>query len=233
MKRAAIKATTGLAGAVAIASGSQAYGAVVSATLPANLTSTNAAGTPMTDFWDVNGDGTPDFQLTAGVNTAYKAAYTGVAGAYQAYAAFGVENQVVGYAGSFGNYATRLTAGTSVGSGSAFIYGNYLTVLGSRFSGKNYGQFRTRGFLGFEFQEADGTHYGYLELLSTVAGSTASNLSAKLTFYSAAYETTPNTPIVIPGAIPEPSSLAALAFAGAGLAGAVAYRSKKAAPAAA
>ena len=173
----------------------------------------------MTEFFDVNGDGIPDLQLTAGVMTAYKSAYTGVSGAYQGYDAFGTVNKVVGYAGTFGNYATRLAAGTVVNASSAFIYGNYLTILGSRFSGKNYGQFRTRGYLGFEFAAADGEHFGYLNLLATVAGSTAANLSAKLTFYSAAYETTPGVAITIPGAVPEPSSLAALAFGGIGLAG--------------
>ena len=220
-------ASTGLAGAAAIATGSQAYGAVVTVTPPTPITSTNAIGTPVTEFFDINGDGISDLQLTVGVNTAYKAAYGGVSGSYVAYNTFGTVNQVVGYAGTFGNYATRLTAGAVVGSTSAFIYGNYLTILGSRFAGKNYGQFRTRGFLGFEFAAADGEHFGYLNLLSTVAGSGAATLTSSLTFYSAAYESTPNTPITIPGAVPEPSSLAALAFGAAGLAGAVAYRRKK------
>ena len=230
MNKSALKnATTGLAGAVALAGGSQAYGAVVSVAVPANITSTNALGTPKTEFYDVNGDGTPDFQLTCGVNTTYKAAYAGISGAYQAYNAFGFENKVVGYAGAYANYASRLAAGTVVGSSSAFVYGQYLTVLGSRFSGKNYGALRTQGFVGFEFEAADGLHFGYINLKATVSGSTAANLSATLNFYSAAYESTPNTPITIPGAVPEPTSLAALAFGGAGLAGAAAYRRKKAA----
>ena len=234
MKKAAFKATTGLAGAVAIAGGTQAYGAVVTVTPPTPIVSTNALGTPVTEFFDVNGDGVSDLQLTVGVITADKAAYGGVSGSYVAYDTFGTVNQVVGYAGSFGNYATRLAAGATVGSTSAFVYGNYLTILGSRFAGKNYGQFRTRGFLGFEFAAADGEHFGYLNLLSTVAGSGAATLTSTLTFYSAAYESTPGVPITIPGAaVPEPSSLAALAFAGAGLAGAVSYRRKKAAQAAA
>ncbi len=223
------KAATGLTGAAALAGGSQAYGAVVTVTPPPTITSTNALGTPVTEFFDVNGDGVSDLQLTVGVNTAYKSAYGGVSGSYVAYNTFGTVNQVVGYAGTFGNYATRLTAGATVGATSAFIYGQYLTILGSRFNSKNYGQFRTRGFLGFEFAAADGEHFGYLELLSTVAGASANTLSSKLTFYSAAYQSTPNTPITIPGAVPEPSSLAALAFAGVGVAGAAAYRRKKAA----
>ena len=216
-----------------IAGGSQAYGAVVSVAVPPNITSNSTAGSPITDFWDVNGDGVSDFQLTVGFNATYQAAYGGVSGSYVAYNTFGTTNQVVGYAGSFGNYATRLLNGQAISASSAFIYGNYLTILGSRFSGKNYGQFRTRGFLGFEFMAADGLHYGYLNLVSAVAGSTAANLSSSLTFYSAAYETMPNTAITIPSAVPEPSSLAALAFAGAGLAGAAAYRRKKAVPTAA
>lgn len=230
MNRNLIKyATTGLTGAAAIAGGSQAYGAVVTVAPPANITSTNAIGTPITEFFDLNSDGVSDLQLTVGVNTSYQSAYAGVSGSYVAYNTFGKVNQVIGYAGTFGNYATRLAAGATVGPTSAFIYGNYLTILGSRFAGTNYGQFRTRGFLGFEFAAADGEHFGYLNLLATVTGSTAADLSSKLTFFSAAYESTPNTPITIPGAVPEPSSLAALAFAGVGLAGAVAYRRKKAA----
>ena len=223
------KATTGLAGAVAIAGGSQAYGAVVTVTPPTAIVSTNALGTPVTEFFDINGDGTSDLQLTVGVNTTYQAAYGGVSGSYVAYNTFGVVNKVVGYAGAFGNYATRLAAGASVGSTSAFVYGQYLTILGSRFMGKNYGQFRTRGFLGFEFAAADGEHFGYINLMSTVAGKSAATLTSSLTFFSAAYESTPNTPITIPGGlVPEPTSLAALAFGGAGLA-AAAYRRKKAA----
>ena len=222
------KATTGLAGAVAIASGSQAYGAVVSVTVPPNLAS-NQNATPETDFWDVNGDGVPDFQLTAGVNTAYQAAYAGVSGAYQATTAFGTSNKVVGYTGSFGYYATRLAGGTTINSSSAFVQGTYLTVLASRFAGVNYGQFRTKGFLGFEFMAADGLHFGYLQLQAPVAGKSASTLSASLNFFTAAYETTPNTAITIPAAVPEPTSLAALAFGGAGALGAAALRRRKAA----
>ncbi len=234
MHRELIKtATTGLAGAAAIATGSQAYGAVITVTPSNSILSTNALGTPVTEFFDVNGDGISDLQLTVNVNTTYAAAYGGVSGSSAAYNAFGAINQVVGYAGAFGNYATRLAAGASVGPTSAFVYGDHLTVLGSRFAGKNYGQFRTRGFFGFEFIAADGEHFGYLNLLSTVAGRNAATLSLGLTFYSAAYESTPNTPITIPGAVPEPSSLAALAFGAAGLAGAVAYRRKKAVQAAA
>ena len=221
-------ATTGLVGAVALAGGSQAYGAVVTVTPPANITSTNALGTPITEFFDLNGDGTSDFQFTCGVNTTYKAAYAGISGSYVAYNAFAFENKVVGYAGSFGNYASRLAAGTVVNASSAFVYGQYLTVLGSRFASKNYGQLRTQGFIGVEFEAADGLHFGYIQLKATVAGATATTLSSSLTFYSAAYESTPNTPITIPGAVPEPFSLAALAFGGAGLAGAAAYRRKKA-----
>ena len=232
------QAPTGLTGAVALAGATQAYGSVVTVTPPANLTiSGSHNGAPATDYWDVDGDGTPDFQLTAGTysGTGIKVGYTGVAGAYQAYDAFGTVNMVVGtYTGALSNgaatyEATNLSTGTLIGSGSSFVYGNYLTTLASRLNTMDTGNFFTKGYLGFEFTAADGIHYGYLGVIATaVTGSKAANDSASLTFFNAAYESTPDMAITIPGgAVPEPGSLAALAFGLAGTAGAVAYSRQK------
>ncbi len=239
MNKSALKnATTGLAGAVALAGGTQAYGAVVTVAVPATI-SASASNTDTTIFYDINGDGTPDFQITCAVGagtstsgTAYAFSLAGIAGAYQAYNAFGFENRVVGYTTSFGNYASRLATGTSIGASSAFVYGNYLTVLGSRFNGKSYGALRTKGYIGVEFAAADGEHFGYINLKATVAGTgtTDTNYTASLAFSSAGYESTPGVSILAGAkAVPEPTSLGALAFGAAGVAAAAAYRRKKAA----
>jgi hypothetical protein len=54
------KAAKGLAGALAIASSTSAYGSIVFVNPPPNLTNV-AGGSDTFAFWDVNGDGTNDF----------------------------------------------------------------------------------------------------------------------------------------------------------------------------
>ncbi len=219
------KATTGLAGAVAIASGSQAYGAVVSATLPANILPTSGAFTTSVP-WDVNGDGTQDFEFDfnqVSTNGNFVSGVYGLGGV-------GV-NATVGYAGAYVTYTNRLSAGATISASSSFAQeAPYVSVLGSRYGTKFYGQFinatggaAIRGFVGFEFTAADGIHFGDIEL-STSRYRSATNPGG-ITFYSASYQTTPGVPITI---VPEPTSLAALAFGAAGAAG-VALRRRKAA----
>ena len=225
MKKAAIKATTGLAGAVAIAGGSQAYGAIVAIPAPATLAAT-ATATPNVESVDVNGDGDADLVFADGIATESSGtllAYSGVT-AYS--------GGVVGYVldGAY-YYATKLAKGATIGSTSTLVQGSYLNTLEVRYKGKNYGQFTTKGYIGFSFTETDGTHYGYLGVTSTETGSTAANIKATLTFTGGAYDTVPGESITIPGAVPEPGSLAALAFGALGTAGVAAYRRNRAATA--
>ena len=232
-------AIKGLSGAVSLAGATQAYGAVVAADPPAMTAIAADTLSPVDGTsWDVDGDGTLDFFLGAqafskgAFDSSKSGAFTGVFGDYSL-------SQVVGYSGSspssFGGtdfFGANLSAGTSVGPTSAFGYKPYYySTLGIKYGRKTYGQFAakggTTGFVGFEFTEADGTHYGYGEFTSILQG-TGSKITATLIYDGGYYETTPNTPIVI-GAVPEPGSLAALAFGLAGVAGAAAYRRKQAA----
>ncbi len=110
----------------------------------------------------------------------------------------------------------------------------YLVVLGSRYSTKFYGQFVNHtggaaftGWAGFEFTEADGLHYGAIEL-TTSRYRSATNPGG-ITFIAAEYNTTPGAAVTIPGAGPEPATLGALAFGGAGLAAAALRRRRSAA----
>ena len=236
MKKGIIKGTTtGLAGAVAIAGGTQAYGSVVTVTPPANITPTSGATAATSRAFDINGDGTVDLEFdfqqtsTAGnfVSGVYGEGGVGVAAP-------------VAYAGSYVVYANRLTVGTSIGPTSAFAQeAPYTDVLASRFSGTFYGQFVTStgaavsGWTGFEFTATDGIHYGAVDLSTSRYVSASS--PGGITFLAAEYESVAGTPLVIttPAAVPEPSSLAALAFGAAGAAGAVLRRRRTAAQTAA
>ena len=224
MNRKTLKnATTGLAGAVALASGSQAYGAVVSATLPANFTPTSGTTTtPAVIPWDVNGDGTVDFDFQF-----YQASTAGnwVSGIY---GLGGVGTAApVAYKGSYVTYVNKLSLGTTIGSSSAFYQETgYVAVLASRFSGTFYGQFTNAGtpqagWVGFEFTALDGIHYGAINLITDRFRS-ATNKGG-IQFLAAEYQTTPGAALTIQ-AVPEPTTLAALAFGGAGVAAALRRR---------
>ena len=224
-------AIKGLTGAVALAGATQAYGKVVSATPPANITGTGSTG-EATVTWDVNGDGTADFVFGAGaanIGGSKYLAYTGV----NSYT-----GAMVGYVlnGAY-NYASNLTKGTTIGSASYFVKGTYLTTIGVKYGTTVEGQFLNgkAGYLGFEFTAADGTHYGYIALTSTVTSTAKPGTSGgKLAFGTAFYDTTAGEALTIgTSAVPEPTSLAALAFGAAGAAGAAAYRRKQAAKTAA
>ncbi|HRZ57916.1 MAG TPA: PEP-CTERM sorting domain-containing protein [Candidatus Paceibacterota bacterium] len=64
----------------------------------------------------------------------------------------------------------------------------------------------TRGFIGIEFELADGLHYGYFEIVTSGSAAGASLLGW-------AYETQPGMP-VLAGAVPEPSTWALLGTGG-------------------
>ena len=238
MKASGIKnATAGLAGAVALAGGSQAYGAVVSVTPPANFVPTSGATAGNDTTWDVNGDGTADFVLAFTQASTNGNWFSGIYG-YGGVGTAAVAGYSTAFATSSGtgyiSYANRLAAGATIGSGSTFVQtGTYASVLGSRYGSKIYGQFvnhtggaASRGFIGFEFTAADGLHYGALEV-STSRYRSATNPGGQ-TFYSAYYQSTPGATLTIPtAAVPEPGSLAALAFGSAGVAAGIAARRRR------
>jgi len=216
------KVATGFAGAAALAAGTEAYADVVSATPPANFVGV-LSGTAHQAPWDVNSDGTPDFALFWSQATATGNWVSGIYG----YGGVGVA-AAVAYAGAYVTYVNRLAVGSMVGPASNFAQDpGYVAAFASRFSGTFYGQFsppNTRGFIGFEFTAVDGLHYGYLELMTSQFVN-AGNPGGQ-TFFRASYETTPNTAITV---VPEPGSLASLAFGAAMLGGLALKRRKSAA----
>lgn len=216
-------ALTGFAGAAALAAGSEAYGAVVaSTTLPANYTPTSTTSNPPYEpTWDVDGDGTNDFQFIF-YQIAGNTKGNFLSGVY-GYGGVGVAAPVA-YTAAFGVYVNRLAAGATIGPSSTFNQtqtstGGYFSVFASRYNKTLYGQWKTvtDGFLGFEFTEADGIHYGYVEIKTSRYVSSTN--PGGIYFSNAFYETSPNTAITI-GAVPEPGTLASLAFGAAVLGGA-------------
>ena len=211
MKKTSAVFKTGLAGAAALAAGTEAYGAVVSVAPPANQ-----------NPWDVNSDGRVDFTLFFSQASTAGNFVSGIYG----YGGVGVA-AAVAYNGPYVTYVNRLTTGATIGPASVFNQATgYVAAFASRFSGTFYGQFvspNTRGFVGFEFTAADGLHFGYLEVMTSPFVD-AGNPGGQ-TFFQAFYETTPNTAITI-AAVPEPGSLALLAFGVATLGGVALHRRK-------
>jgi hypothetical protein len=148
---------------------------------------------------------------------------------WQAYIYPALGNFVIGTPPGIGLffYAHRFSAGDSIGpvtpTGTS-LGGSPINkvILGSNFSGNDYGEFlppNSRGFVGFQFLDgANNTVYGYLELQVNRSPSAG---SPGIQFLSAAYETTPLTAIEAGAtAVPEPGTLAMLAFGAAALLGA-------------
>lgn len=244
MKRTKItnKASKGLAGALAIAGGTTAYGDIISVATPADFNV--APGTASVSVnWDVNGDSVVDFIF----NYRYNNTATGSGVIWQAnmnpFTGSAATNGTVGYQGAFIRYVTALPGGFSVGATLANSAGgganNFSTAtqatLGSRYLSAGvpsyYSGFAsgpggthnavapgTPAFVGFRFVSGGQTLYGWIQL-SVGAGS--------IDFISAAYQSTPGTAIAA-GAIPEPSSLAMLALGAAGIAGLMVSKRRRA-----
>lgn len=228
--------TKGVTGAMALAAGTTAYANIVTVATPTDFVvapNTNTVG-PVN--WDVNGDGTIDFQFTYRFpNTA-----TGSGVIWQARmdpaTGTSATNGVLGYQGNFVRYAEAFTLGTTFGAtpppntpAVSFSTTSFV-VLGSRYLSNNvpsyYGGFATgatppgtQAFVGFRFNIGANTHFGWLRL-SVGPGS--------IDFVSAAWENTPNTAIAA-GAVPEPGTLALLSIGAAGVLGTVIRRRRSAA----
>jgi hypothetical protein len=226
------KTSKGLLGALSIASGTTAYGAVMSVAPPPDLTATIPNTTTVN--WDVNSDGINDFTFTERYPNA---ATTGVIWQANMNPASGASatNGVVSYPGAFVQYAFALQAGTVIGTSSTFSVSILQIVLGSKYNYSGtpyyYGGFAADGrtavttangavtpgtfaFAGFRFSATDGIHYGWIKLAVS---------AGLIDFVSAAYETTPLTNITA-GAVPEPGTMALLAIGAVGVLGAVAKR---------
>ena len=174
----------------------------------------------------MNGDGIFDFQF----RDRYPNTAPGSTGVIWQAAVFTASiNGIVSYAGPNIRYAYALNYGDFVGSFSPGIAesGNQAITLGSRYSYGSanvyyYGGFAnaavgvapgTFAFAGFRFMAADGIHYGYIRLRVS---------PGVIDFDFAAYETTPGEPIGEP--VPEPGTMALLAFGAVGVIGAIAKR---------
>lgn len=213
----------GLAGAAALAGATQAYGSVVNVPLPANITghapTASDAGTNRTV--DLNGDGQRDLYFRyrnlseSGGTLLLSYFYGGISTA---------QGAAVGYQISGQAYAFSLSTGYVVGPSSSFYQvAGYLGHIVTNYNGTNYGFTNYLGqagvpeFIGFKFQTVGGqTDYGYIRLETDPYVSAANPGGIK--FLALAYENT-GAPIVIPAAVPEPSSLAALAMGAATFAG--------------
>ncbi len=211
------KRSTGLLGALAIAGGSSAYGAVVIVSPPATLApSSLPQATNITRTFDLNGDAITDFtfqfrqpQVATGFD--WQATIVPAAGNF----VFGVYGLAIGQI-----YVQRYLAGEIIGNtppthtGAVPAGPATTNVFASRFGGVDYGQFlppNSRGFVGLQFTVGANTFYGYIELKTTRSPAGG---SPGIQFFSAAYDNTSLTPIAA-GAVPEPGTLAMLAFGAA------------------
>jgi hypothetical protein len=213
------KASSGLLGALAIAGGSSAYGAVVVVAPPSNIVPGSVPSSPITVNWDVNGDALNDFSFT------FAQPQTSGAQDWIASVTPLTGNFVIATHGLVFFYAQRFTAGQTIPTDlpPGATLNPTSAILGSNFNGNSYGQFQARGFLGIQFKDSGNvSHYGYLELqVSRSTGGTPG-----IQFFSAAYDNGTLTPIIA-GAVPEPGTLAMLAMGAAGVLAAHQRRRRK------
>jgi hypothetical protein len=221
-KLSSIQVQTGMAGALAMAAGSAAYGVIVPVTPPANLPNVAATGTAGPLNWDVNGDAIADFAFSF---RNPQAAGTGVQ--WQANmnpTPSGAINAVAGYLGPFINYGSNLNLNDPVGPalpGGVSWRNTAQVTLGSFYrSGSTvmpYGGFATgavpassvvRGYVGFRFSIGGLTRYGWLDV--EVRGASAAAGSGGIYFFGAAYED--SGAAIGAGQIPAPGSIGALAL---------------------
>lgn len=222
---------TGLAGAVAFAGATQAYGAIVNFTLPTNIPghAPNTASTTR-EYFNVetgvtNSTNTadPGYDLNLGYynNSGTNEFFTGIY-------VNGGKGLVSYYASNATNYAYGLNPGTTVGTGGTYAtFGQkagYYSILSLTYNGTAYAILapNTPYYIGFQFLAADGLqHNGWLRVESDTYVSAANPGGFK--FLGGAYNTTPDnaggTIVVGQNAVPEPGTLTALAVGAAMLTG--------------
>lgn len=227
IKRTSSSASFGLAGALTLATGISSYASIVSVSVPSNVNIPAGTATSGPVSWDVNNDGLADFNFVMRHNNI--AVGSGVIWQAQMNPATGTgaTNGVIGYSGPFVRYSEAFAAGTVFGptlpanSPAVSFSTQTVVILGSRYRSGGvpnyYGGFATgattpgtNAFAGFRFDIGGQTNYGWIQL-SVGAGT--------ISFVNAAYETTPNTGIAAGEVVPEPGSLAMLAFGAVGVVG--------------
>lgn len=237
-KSGAKKIGKGLAGAIAIASGTSAYASIIQVFPPPD--SMEFPGLTTSVSWDVNSDGTNDFLFT----NRYPNTAPGDYGVIwqlnmNPFGATASTNGLLSYDGQFIRYAHGVTAYALIGPSRTGFSTQTQVALGSKYSYGPQGSFYYGGFaadlgptgpdyesvapgtfsfVGFRFNAADGTHYGWIRL-SANAGI--------IDFHTAAYESTPNAPIptaFLDPLVPEPGTMALLALGAVGVIGTVAKR---------
>lgn len=212
---------TGLAGAVALAAGTSAYAGIVQVAVPADILPPLVPGTSAPSNWDVDGNGTVDFNFT------FRNPGSATQVRWQANMNRNTTNNTSGgtvaYLGGFGlSYGFNLAANTNIGPSSTFQNGGTggQVILGSVYAGLNYGGFGTggnprpgpaqpgasRGFAGFSFNTPGGLRYGWIELETTE--------TLGIRFLRAAYE---DSGAAIPAGVPTPGTLGALAIGAAAM----------------
>lgn len=219
---------TGLAGAAALAGASQAYGTIVVRPTPANIIGHDPAastvGTQTTRLIDLDGNGTNDFRIS------YRSFTSGAYQLQQVFC-FALTGQTASYGPVGPNsqyYAYALASGAAIPGGNHFGQNaSFLTQVVTNVNGTDYNPYFSTGqraFIGFNFKDAaNQTDYGYIEIEFDAFVSAANPGGVK--FFSLAYENSGGP--INAGAVPEPTTLAALAFGGAGLAVAAFRRRKK------
>ena len=178
----------------------------------------------VTDFADVTSTGSYNWRAVV-FNTTTGLAYTAISNSSTTridFAASGIMNFGKGpfwtsALASYGSSASAVSAltiaaGSSVGSGTSFIDNNYLTNAVKL----------TDAYFGVRMTAGDGYHYGWIKL-STGPDAGGGRGPGSITLKAAALETTANTAVTIPSAVPEPSSVLLLGLA----AGAGAFRRRR------
>ncbi len=237
---------TGLAGAVAVAGASQAYGTVINVAAPNTITghAPSTAGTSR-EYWNPATGATTTTTGADLVNFGYynnsstNEFFTGV---YLLSATSGVPGGgvVSYYASNATNYAYGLAKGATIGTGATYAtFGQkagYYSILSLTYKGTAYAIQKpgTTYYVGFQFTDtADGLlHDGWVELESDTYTSAAN--PGGLKFIAAAYNNVPDASggtiaigAVGTNAIPEPGTLSALALGAAALGGVGLQRRRK------
>ena len=158
------KVTTGFAGAAALAAASQAYGAVVVVTPPANIIghapAASDSGTRVNI--DLDGNGSRDLSILYR-NLTEPSGYVLLSYIYAGTST--LPGSVVGASLSSQAYAYNLPSGYTIGPGSTFYQkAGYFGHIVTNYNGTNYG-FGTSGvheFIGFSFLNGSTVEYACL-----------------------------------------------------------------------
>ena len=215
-----------------MAGATQAYGAVVVVPNPGNIVGHSPDGGAFTSVGiDLNGDGLRDLRIL--YSNTYQSGGTLLLG--DIYVGNGlIAGAPVATVIGGQSYSFSLATGTSVGPGSSFYQKTpYSSHIVANYNGTALGLGNPTGTpitVGFEFQSSRTAgapfDYGYITL--EVDPYVDDSNPGGIQFFKLAYDDS-GAPITVGGnaAVPEPTSLAALAFGVVGLAGAALQRRRR------